>query len=60
MDFQRFRAMLAKWALLMYLILSLLHLTMSNEMEGLLKLVITSYRLGEISGWFAETGYNQL
>ena len=28
--------------------------------EGLVKLVITSYRLGEISGWFAETGYNQL
>ena len=29
-------------------------------MEGLVKLVITSYRLGEMYGGFNETSYNQL
>ena len=29
-------------------------------MEGLVKLVMTSYRQGELSGGFGETSYDQL
>ena len=29
-------------------------------LEGLVKLVMTSYRLGEMSGGFGETSYDQL
>ena len=29
-------------------------------LEGLVKLVMTSYKLGKMSGGFGETGYDQL
>ena len=34
-------------------------LDLEKCLEGLVKLVITSYRLGEMSGGFGETSYNQ-
>ena len=33
---------------------------LDKSLEGLVKLVKTSYRLGEMSGGFGETDYNQL
>ena len=35
-------------------------LTWEKFLEGLVKLVITSYRPGEMPGGFGETWYNQL